>query len=151
MVTPQRKLPLSGSSSPTRIWKRVVRARELPPTKAILSPLRTIRSKLFNTLTPSISLVSPLIARMISPQALSGLKTTYGYFLDEVGMSSMVSLSSSFLRDVACLDLDALALKRWIKALSSSAFSDILRLSFCFCFKFNWLARYQKSVSYTHL
>ncbi len=145
MVTPQRNEPLSGSSSPARIWKRVVRARPLPPTKAILSPLRTIRSRLFSTLTPSISFVSPVTSRMMSPHGRSALNMTCGYLRDETGMSSRVSLSRSFLREVACLALEALELKRWMNSFNSAVFSEILRFSFCFCLRVSWLAWYQKS------
>ena len=112
MVTPQRKPPLSGSSSPARIWNRVVLARLLPPTKAILSPLRTVRVRLLSTGTPSMALDRSVISRIMSPQGRSGLNATCGYFLEEIGISSSVSFSSSFLREVACLALEALELKR---------------------------------------
>jgi hypothetical protein len=44
-------------------------------------------------------------------------------------MSSTVSFSSSFLREVACLALEALELKRWMNSLSSSALALALLLS----------------------
>ena len=86
-----------------------------------------------------------MISRMTSPQARSGLKTTYGYLREETGISSMVSFSSSFLREVACLALEALELKRWMNSLSSLALSVTLRFSSCFCLRVSWLAWYQKS------
>ncbi len=125
MVTPQRKLPLSCSISPARIWKRVVFARLSSPTKAILPPLLTLREMLFRTGTPSISFPSPLISRIISPQGRSGLKSMNGYLRDETGISSMVSFSRRFFLEVACFALEALALKRWMNAFNSSALAVI--------------------------
>ena len=140
MVTPQRKLPLSGSSSPARVWNRVVLARLLPPTKAILSPLRTVRLRSFSTERPSTALVRLVISRIMSPHGRSGLKATCGYFLEETGISSSVSFSRSFLREVACFALEALELKRWMNSFSSLALSVILRFSSCFCLNAIWLA-----------
>ena len=68
-----------------------------------------------------------------------------GYFLEETGISSTVSFSRSFFLEVACLDFEALEEKRRIKALSSLARSVTRLLSACFCFRFSWLAWYQKS------
>ena len=41
------------------------------------------------------------------------------YLREEAGISSTVIFSSSFLREVACRDLDLFAEKRWIKLCSS--------------------------------
>ena len=54
-------------------------------------------------------------------------------------------LVQELLGEVACLALEALEEKRWINAFNSSALSDTLRFSFWRCFRFNWLAWYQKS------
>ena len=44
-------------------------------------------------------------------------------------MSSSVSFSSSFLREVACRDFEALALKRWMNAFSSLTLSSFFAFS----------------------
>ena len=69
-----------------------------------------------------------------------------GYFREETGISAMVSFHQpAFSRDVACFDMEALALNRWMKAFKSSAFFGGLAVSFCFCFRISWLAWYRKS------
>ena len=145
MVTPHRKVPSSGSISPARIWNRVVFARELLPTKASLSPFLTIRSRSLKTCTPSTVLPSPFTSRMMSPHGRSGLNTTYGYLRDDTGMSSMVSFSRSFFLEVACFALEALEEKRCMNSFNSAALSWTFLLSSWRCFRFNWLAWYQKS------
>src|SRR3989339_348257 len=145
MVTPKVKEPLSGSISPARIWKRVVFERLFLPTKAILSLVFTVKLISFSTFSPSIVLVRFLTSRMTLPQGRSGLKAINGYLLEDTGISSKVIFSRSFFREVACFDLDALELNRWIKALSSLARSVSFLFSDSFCFRFNWLAWYQKS------
>ena len=82
---------------------------------------------------------------MMSPQGRSGAKPMYGYFLEETGMSSSVSFSSSFLREVACRDFEALALKRWMNAFRSLAFAAFFAFSLCRWRRCSWLAWYQKS------
>ena len=67
-----------------------------------------------------------VISRIMSPQGRSGLNATCGYFLEEIGISSSVSFSSSFLREVACLALEALEPKRWMNSFSSLALSVFL-------------------------
>jgi hypothetical protein len=74
MVTPQRKWPLSGSSSPARIRKSVVRARASSPTKAIRSPFATVRLKFASAGAPSTFFARCLISRMTSPHGRSGVK-----------------------------------------------------------------------------
>lgn len=54
MVWLQRKLPRPGASSPVMIWKRVVSARVLLPTKTIFSPFLTVRVRPFKAGTPAI-------------------------------------------------------------------------------------------------
>ena len=46
---------------------------------------------------------------------LPGIRAILGYRRDEGLMSSSVSFSRSFLRDVACLDFEAFALNRAMK------------------------------------
>src|SRR3989339_380189 len=145
MVMPKVTEPLSGSISPARIWKRAVLAWLFLPTKAILSLAFTVKLISFSTFSPSMVLVRFLTSRMTLPQGRSGLKEIKGYRLVETGISSMVSFSRSFFREVACFDLEALELNLWIKALSSLALSVTFLFSDNFCFRFNWLAWYQKS------
>ena len=60
-------------------------------------------------------------------------------------MSSKVILSNIFLRDVACFDFEALALKRAIKSCNSLICSSFLALD-CACnFVASWLDSNQKS------
>ena len=60
-------------------------------------------------------------------------------------MSSRVILSSIFLREVACLDLAALAANRWIKVCSSLIFSSFFLLASLAICRASWLDSYQKS------
>ena len=60
-------------------------------------------------------------------------------------MSSRVILSNIFLREVACLDLEALAEKRAMKAWSSLIFSSFLAFWSAAILAANWLDWSQKS------
>ena len=84
--------------------------------KAILSPLFTLKLILSNIFTPSIVLESSSRVKISLPTSLSIANPTKGYLLVEGAISSSVIFSSNFLREVACLDLEALALKRVTKA-----------------------------------
>ena len=77
---------------------------------------------------------------MTSPQGRSALNTMNGYLREEIGMSSMVSFSSSFLREVACFALEALEEKRWMNSFSSFALAVTFLFRSCFCFRLSWLA-----------
>ena len=145
MVTPQRNLPVSGSSSPVRILNKAVFGTPLLPTKAILSPLWAVRLKSRSSSTSPADLQSPSISRITSPLGRPGLNTMNGYFLDEAGRSSMFSFSRSFFLEVACLALEALDEKRWMNSFNSLALVVSFRFWSCFCFKLSWLAWYQKS------
>ena len=94
----------------------VVVASSLEPTNAILSSLFTINDILSRTLTPSIVLEIPSTVSTSLPISLDGLKSIYGYFLLDGLISSSSIFSNALLRDVACLDLDALAENLWIKS-----------------------------------
>ena len=94
----------------------VVVASSLEPTNAILSSLFTINDILSRTLTPSIVLDIPSTVSTSLPISLDGLKSIYGYFLLDGLISSSSIFSNALLRDVACLDLDALAENLWIKS-----------------------------------
>ena len=128
-----------------RIWNRVVLANPQVPTKAIFSPLFTEKLRSLSTSTPSTCLHSPSTSRMTLPQGRSGLKATQGYLRDDTGISSTVIFSSSFLRAVACLALEALEEKRWINSFNSAAFADDLVFSRWRWVSTSWLAWYQKS------
>ncbi len=58
------------------------------------------------------------------PSALSISKPTKGYFLDEGTISSRLIFSNDFFLDVACEDLEALALNLAINAFSSLILSS---------------------------
>ena len=60
-------------------------------------------------------------------------------------MSSSSIFSSARLREVACLDLEALAEKRWMNSCSSLIFSSFLRLAYFICLTISWLDSTQKS------
>ena len=101
MVTPHLKLPSSGSISPTRMRNSAVAPASLSPTKAILSPLRTVKVTLSSTFTPSTVLDRFSTVRMSLPASRSGSKPTKGYFRLEAGICSICMESSTFLRLVA--------------------------------------------------
>ena len=118
-------LPSSGCSSSARILKSMVIACSDSPMNATLSVLERVKETLLSSFTPSTVLEMPLTLRTSLPSSLSIVKPIYGYFLDDAGSSSTVSLSSSFLLEVACLDLDLLAEKRWINSCNSFIFSSV--------------------------
>ena len=105
----------------------------------------TRKLTLSSTFRPSTVLVRPSTARISLPGSRSILKPTKGYRREEAGISSTVSLSSSFRRAVACLDLDLLAEKRETNSWSSLIFSSFFlfwsRISRCII----WLDSYQNS------
>ncbi|MDF2607023.1 MAG: hypothetical protein K0S34_1218 [Bacillales bacterium] len=68
------------------------------------------------------------------PISLSGVKPTNGYLREDGLISSRVILSSNFLRDVACLDLDAFALNLAINACRSLIFSSFFLFASCASF-----------------
>ena len=75
----------------------------------------------------------------------SELKTMCGDFRDDGAIASTSSCPSIFLREVACLDLDALALKRAMNSLSSRARSSFFSFRACLCRSAISLAWRQKS------
>ncbi len=60
-------------------------------------------------------------------------------------MSSIVSLSMSFLRLVACFAFATFDEKRWMNSFSSAIFSSLLFFSSFSCFAASWDDMYQKS------
>ena len=98
------------------------------PTNAILSPLFTMKLTLSRIFTSSNGFGDVLTVSNCLPASRSDLKLMNGYLREEGRMSSSVSFSSCFLREVACFDFDALALKRWMNASSSLRFSSIFLL-----------------------
>ena len=139
------KVPSSGSISPVSIWKKVVAAIVLLPTKATLSSLFMTNEISSSTLTPSIVLEICSTVRTSLPISLSGLKSIYGYLRLDGFISSSCIFSRACLREVACLDFDAFALNRWMKLWSSFIFSSFFLFASFICFIINWLDSYQKS------
>ena len=79
------------------------------------------------------------------PASRSGLNSMKGYLRVEGWMSVSSILSSSFLRLVACLDLEALAEKRAMKSLSSLILASLRLLVSRAWRSASWLDSYQKS------
>ena len=126
VVTPHLNEPSSGSSSPQSIWKSVVLAISSAPTNATLSLGIIIKLTSLSTFLPFTVLERFLTSRTSLPTSLSCLNEQKGYLLDDTLIVSIWRLSSSFLRDVACLDLEALALNLWINSVSSFIFCSAL-------------------------
>ena len=120
--TPHFIVPSSGSSSSASILKSIVIACSDSPMKATLSVRLRVKETLLRSFTPSTVLDMPLTLRTSFPSSLSILKPMKGYFLDDAGISSTVSLSRSFLLAVACFDL--FAEKRLMNSWSSLIFSS---------------------------
>ena len=74
--------------------------------------------------SPFTVLLTPLTVRMSLPASRLGSKPTKGCLREDCGISANSSFSNCFCRDEACRDFEALALKRRIKSLSSSALSE---------------------------
>ena len=145
MLTPHLIEPSSGWISSARICIMAVCAISFSPMNAILSPFATVKEMSLSTFTPSIVLLMRSTVRTSLPISRSMVKPTYGYFLEEAGNSSTVSLSMSFLLEVACLDLDLFAAKRAIKFCSSLIFSSALRFWSAIMRCISRLDSYQKS------
>ena len=88
IVVPQISSPSSGSSSPSIIWNNTVFANSLSAKKAILFPSFTVNVTLSKTFTPSTVLLIFFTCKISLPGSLSGLKSTYGYFLFDGFISS---------------------------------------------------------------
>src|SRR5690625_7160316 len=104
------------------------------PTKATLSSLFIVKLTLSNTFLSPIVFVNASTRSKSLPISRSGEKAMYGYLRDDGFISSSVMLSSNFLRDVACFDFEAFALKRAINSFNSLIFSSFFFFSTCpFC------------------
>ena len=145
METPHFMLPSSGSSSSASILKRAVIACSDSPMKATLSVLERVKETLLRSFTPSTVLDTPLTLSTSFPRSRSILKPMKGYFLEEAGISSTVSLSRSFLLAVACLDFDLLAEKRFMNSWSSFIFSSAFLFWFLISLCISWEDSYQNS------
>ena len=101
-----------------------------------------------------------MLSRMVSPSILterfstvkrsfpisrSALKLINGYFRLDGTISSNSILSSIFLRDVACLDLEALAEKRATNSCNCLIFSSALAFRSASNLAANSLDSFQKS------
>ena len=126
IVCPQIISPSSGSSSPSIIWNNTVFANSLSAKNAILSFDFTVNDTLFNIFSPFIVLEIFFTCNISFPGSLSGLKSTYGYFLLDGLISSNFIFSSVFFLEVACLDFDAFALNLAINSCNSFIFSSFL-------------------------
>ena len=124
IVVPHTSSPLSGSISPAIIWNSIVFAISLSAKNAILSSCFTVNDTLSSTFTPSNVLLMFFTCRISFPGSLSGLKSTYGYFLFDGFISSSSIFSSVFFLDVACFDFDAFALNLAMKSCNSFIFSS---------------------------
>ena len=68
-----------------------------------------------------------------------------GYLREDGLISSSVIFSNCFLREVACLDLEALAEKRAMNSCNSLIFYSFLALALACNLAANWLDSNQKS------
>ena len=85
---------------------------------------------LSRTFTPSMVLDRFSTVSTSFPISRSGRKSIYGYLrLDGLMSSSSIFSRARFL-EVACLDLEALAEKRWMNSCSSLIFSSFLLVGF---------------------
>ncbi len=80
--------------------------------------------------SPSTILLRLATVKISLPGSRSMVKPTKGYRREEAGISSTSSFSSSFRREVACLDLDLLAENRWMKLCSSRILSSVFLVLF---------------------
>ena len=145
IVVPHTISPSSGSTSPAIIWNNNVFAFSLSASNAILSPCFTVNETLSNNFSPFTVLVIFLTCKISFPGSLSGLKSTYGYFLFDGFISSNSIFSRDFFLDVACFDFEAFAANLAIKSCSSFIFYSFFLLASFICFNANWLDSYQKS------
>ena len=127
------------------ILKKVVIACSLAPTKATLSSRPSVKEILSSTFTPSIVLERFSTIRTSFPISRLGRKSMYGYLRLEGRMSSSWIFSRALLREVACLDLEALALNLEINSCNSLIFSSFFLLASFICLIRSWLDSYQKS------
>ncbi|MNP00064.1 hypothetical protein D3C76_918480 [compost metagenome] len=145
VVIPHVTVPSSGSNSPISILNNVVSGKPSFATNAILSPFVTVKETLFKTFSPSIVLDILLTVTTSLPISLLGLKSIYGYFLVDGFISSKLIFSNNFFLEVACLDLEALALNLCINSFNSVIFSSFFLLDSFTCLSASWLDSYQKS------
>src|ERR1035438_7247649 len=143
MVLPHSNFPLSGFIRLLIISKKDVSATGSLPRKAIFCPFTISKLTLLNNVLPSILLVSFCTFKIWLPGSLSGLNMMPGYFRLLGVMSSKTNLSNAFLREVACLLLEALALKRAMNSRRSFFFFYILLFLSPAWRAANWLLSYQ--------
>ena len=119
-------------------------ARGSRARKAILSPFSTVKLTLLKSRSPPTVLHSSSTPRIFVPASRPGWKMIPGYLRIEGLISSMLSRSSIFLREVVCFDLATLALNRWMNSSSSFFFSSAFLFWFCCWRRASWLDSYQK-------
>ena len=115
------------------------------PIKAVLSPGRKIKLMLSRMTSPSILTERFSTVKRSFPISRSALKLINGYLRLDGTISSSSILSSIFLREVACLDFEALAEKRATNSCSCLIFSSALALRSAKSLAANSLDSFQKS------
>ena len=143
-MVPHSYLPASAFTFPLMISKNVVSAKGFRLRNAIFCPFTISKVILLNSTLPSIDLDNFSTFKIWLPTSLSGLKMIPGYFLLLGVMSSNTSLSNAFLRLVACLLLEALALNRAINSSRSFFFSSVFLFLSPACLAANCELSYQK-------
>ena len=112
-------------------------AFSLSAKNAILLSCFTVNDMLFNSFTPSTVFDMFFTCSISFPGSLSGLKSTYGYFLFDGFISSSCIFSSVFFLDVACFDFEAFALNLAMKSCNSFIFSSFFLFCSLACFSAN--------------
>ena len=128
IVVPHCLLPVSEEVLSFITSKKVVSAMGSRLMNAIFWPFCISKFSLLKIVLPSNFLDKVSTFRISLPASLSCLKIIPGYFLLLAVISSNTNLSKAFLRLVACLLLEAFALKRAINSKRSFFFSS------CFLF-----------------
>ena len=106
-------------------------ARGSRARKAILSPFSTVKLTSLKSRSPFTVLLNSSTPRIFVPASRSGWKMMPGYLRIEGLISSMLSRSSIFRREVVCFDLATLALNRWMNSSNSFFFSSAFLFWFC--------------------
>ena len=132
VVTPQRNSPASGSSLPGQdLEQRRLRQRRSPDEGDLVALFQHQSEAPFEHLHAVDRLGQVFDREQLLARFALGLEADERILARGRSMSSSVSFSSCFLREVACRDFEALALKRAMKALSSSALSSIFLFLSC--------------------
>ena len=145
MVSPHSMVPLSDGMVFERISRSVVLDMLFWLIIATLSPFSIVKLILSNIFSLLILWLKFSTFNTFVPQGLFSLNWIKGDRRRDIGSSSGRSFSIIFLREVACLDFDALALKRRTKSSSSLILLSLFLVLSCCCFVANSLELFQKS------